>query len=211
MSKRAFPVLTAFLLLAACTETAAPPMLASDQHGAHLNHNSAAHAAQGDIAGWLNGEDVSLRYTKLYYCAEPPSSAAPLTDCEDGADAEVPPRGGNIPKIYAIVAAGIAVDPTTLSCAAGTPCLNHPAMIDLSRINGPVNAGPAPHSHILESRQAGWHQTVNIRVFNLALWNEIVAAKSIEKVRELQADPANAGKISGDTDTNIFFFLEVQR
>ena len=51
----------------------------------------------------------------------------------------------------------------------------------------------------------------NIRVFNLALWNEIAAAKSIDKVRELRDNPANAGLISGDTYTNIFFFLEVQQ
>ena len=65
----------------------------------------------------------------------------------------------------------------------------------------------------MDDRQGGWHHTVNIRVFNLGVWNQIVAAKSLAKVRELQADPAvgGAGLISRDTPTNIFFFLQVQQ
>ena len=43
------------------------------------------------------------------------------------------------------------------------------------------------------------------------MWNEIAAAKSVDKIRELQADPAvgGAGLISRDTPTNIFFFISV--
>jgi hypothetical protein len=37
------------------------------------------------------------------------------------------------------------------------------------------------------------------------LWNQIAAAKTLEKVRELQA--AGTGKISADTLTNIYFFI----
>jgi hypothetical protein len=39
------------------------------------------------------------------------------------------------------------------------------------------------------------------------------AAKSLAKVRELQADPAigGAGLISQDTPTNIFFFIQAQQ
>jgi hypothetical protein len=46
------------------------------------------------------------------------------------------------------------------------------------------------------------------RVAADALW----AAKSLAKVRELQADPAigGAGLISQDTPTNIYFFIQVQ-
>jgi hypothetical protein len=69
-----------------------------------------------------------------------------------------------------------------------------------------------PHSHIIAERRSGWHQTVNIRVRSLTVWNQIAAAKTLAKVRELQADPAigGAGLISQDTPTNIFFFFEVQ-
>ena len=47
---------------------------------------------------------------------------------------------------------------------------------------------------------------------DLNVWNEIATAKSLAKVRELQADPAigGAGLISQDTPTNIFFFIQAQ-
>jgi hypothetical protein len=48
---------------------------------------------------------------------------------------------------------------------------------------------------------------VNIRVTSLAVWNEIAAAKSLTKVRELQA----AGRLGPDIPTNVYFFLEVQQ
>lgn len=88
-------------------------------------------------------------------------------------------------------------------------------MLDASRVAGPgaTNIPAVPHSHIITERRGGWWHTVNIRVFDLDVWNEIAAAKSLTKVRELQADPAvgGAGLISQDTPTNIFFFIEAQR
>jgi hypothetical protein len=65
--------------------------------------------------------------------------------------------------------------------------LNHPHALDLSRLGLPDSVRAPAHSHIITDRQAGWHNTVNIRVTSLAVWNEIAAAKSLTKVRELQA------------------------
>jgi hypothetical protein len=50
---------------------------------------------------------------------------------------------------------------------------------------------------------------VNIRVSNLAVWNEIAVAKTLAKVRELQANPELVANryISQDTSTNIYFFI----
>jgi hypothetical protein len=62
------------------------------------------------------------------------------------------------------------------------------------------------HSHIIANRQAGRHNTVNIRVTSLGLWNQIAEAKRLAKVRELQA----AGLIGPDVPTNVYFFFEVQ-
>ena len=179
------------------------------QFAQRRNHNSASDADKGYLGGWLDGAEVSLRYTKSFFCAEPPVSGAE-SNCVIGADAEVVPRPGPIPKLYAVAPVGFQPDPSTLSCPAGSTCLNHPAMLDASRIRpGATNVPGLPHSHIVAARGAGWHKTVNIRVFSLAVWNEIVAAKSLAKVRELQADPAvgGAGLISADTPTNIFFFI----
>jgi len=191
--------------------TADAPVNANPVASGHLNHNQAKGAEKGFIDGWFDGQDVQLHYTKSFFCAEPPVSGAD-SGCEIGADAEVPPRPGPIPTIYAIAAAG-GIQPSlaTLACPPGSVCLNHPAMIDASRVIGPgaTNVLALPHSHIVGHRAGGWFKTVNIRVTNLAVWNEIAAAKSLAKVRELQADPliGGQGKISADTPTNVFFFV----
>ena len=83
-------------------------------------------------------------------------------------------------------------------------------MIDLSRLpGGSPTAGPAAHNHILDARGAGWFKTVNIRVFSVPAWNEIAQAKTLAKVREIQArpHPGTPAVISDDTATNIFFFI----
>jgi hypothetical protein len=174
------------------------------------DHNSAADEDKGYIAGWFEGEEVQLYYTKSFFCREPPDSGAGEPGCEIGADAEIPPRDGPIPTIYAIAAVGgIQPDLSTLSCPPLSVCLNHPAMIDASRIGGSPTGPAVPHSHIVAERRAGWFHTVNIRVRDINAWNQIAEAKSLAKVRELQADPLVGGKglISADTPTNIFFFI----
>ena len=199
-------------LVVACSDSRPPAAPAGAT--AHIGHGGTQAQGlkddKGYIDGWFEGSEVNLYYTKLYFCAEPPESGAP-TGCVIGADAEVPPRGGPIPTIYALAAVGFTPDPATLACAPGSPCLNHPAMIDASRVVGPgaTSVPGLPHSHILAEHRGGWFHTVNIRVFNVNAWNEIAAAKSLAKVRELQGDPAvgRPGIISADTPTNIFFFI----
>lgn len=203
------------LTLAACTDGAGPSqsaIAAPAAPAAEVVHQPGAHADKGYIGGWLDGQTMQLRYTRLYFCEEPPASGA-TSDCVVGAPPEVTPRHGPIPLIYAIAAAGIRPDPATLHCPGGTVCLNHPSTLDLSRIGGPPSALAVSHSHIITERQGGWHRTVNIIVRDLGVWNQIAAAKSLAKVRELQADPAigGAGLISQDTPTNIFFFFQVQQ
>jgi hypothetical protein len=169
--------------------------------------NSAAGDTKAFIGAWLDGEAVQLRYTRSYFCEEPPSSVAP-SGCEIGALPEDFPRGGRIPVIYAIAPIGFTpANPATLHCPGEPLCPNHPPMIDVSRLNipGVTTVARAPHSHIISSRQAGWHRTVNIRVLNSSVWNQIVASPSLETVRTLQA--TLPGQISGDNPTNIFFFF----
>jgi hypothetical protein len=170
------------------------------------NPTSGAGDEQGFINGYLGGETKTLRYTRLYFCAEPPESAAP-SRCEVGAAPAIAPRSGPIPKIYALAPAGFVPDPSTVHCTGGTVCLNHPPMLDLSRLGLPSNVFAPAHSHVIEGRQAGWHNTVNIRVPSLDAWNEIAVAKSLTKVRELQA----AGRVGPDIPTNVYFFFEVQQ
>jgi hypothetical protein len=195
-----------------CSDKPAP-LTPTAQSGAA--HAAGAHASpeagedKGYIDGWIDGDDVQLYFTRSYFCAEPPSSGPP-SNCELGAPGEVPARPGPIPTIYAIAAVGFQPDPATIACRAGTPCLNHPAMIDASRVGGSPTASPPSHSHILSHRAGGWFNTVNIRVFNVQAWNQIAAAKSLAKVRELQGGNGSIGVpgvISADTPTNIYFFI----
>jgi hypothetical protein len=228
MAKRLLFFASPVLLIVACTTSKMPtaPSSHNVESGAlaHVGHgttgadtaadgnpNSGAHDDKGHIDGWFNGQRVELYYTKTFFCAEPPDSGA-STGCELGADAETAPRPGPIPTIYAIAAAGGIQPPLdTLACAPETVCLNHPPMIDASRVGGPANGPAVPHSHILSEHAGGWFHTVNIRVRDLNVWNQIAAAKSLDKVRELQADPiigVNGQRlISADTPTNIFFFI----
>jgi len=181
-------------------------------HATHFSPAIASSDNKGLIDGWYEGATVHLYYTKSYFCAEPPSSGAP-SDCEIGAPPEVAPRGGPIPKIYAIAPVGFQPDPATVACPAGSTCLDHPAMIDASRVAGPgaINRPGLPHSHVIggDGPHAGWFNTVNVRVFSLSAWNEIAAAKTLAKVRELQGDPSvgTPGVISADTPTNVYFFI----
>ena len=201
------------LVLGGCVEAPSPSELSELELAPQFSHNSAANPEKGHIDGWLDGEDVRLHYTKWYFCSEPPSSGAP-TGCEFGAEPEVAPRpGGHFPVIIGIAPVGFIPDLGTLACKPGSVCLNHPAMIDVSRIIGPAgtSVAPLPHSHIMSERRGGWHLALNVRVFHPDVWNEIAAAKSLAKLRELQADPnvGGAGLISPDTPTNIYFFLQV--
>jgi len=169
------------------------------------NPNSAAGDAKGIIHGWFDGQTMDLRYTRLYFCAAPPTSAVP-TGCEVGAAATIAPRSGSIPKIYALAPVGFVPDAATIHCPGGTVCLNHPPMLDLSRVNGPSSVFAPAHSHIITDLQSGWHETVNVRVTSQAAWNDIAAAKSLSRLRELQA----LGQVGPDIPTNVYFFFEVQ-
>jgi len=205
------------LALAACADSTTPTNAdlseASDVSTkfAGGEPNAGADDIKAFIGAWLDGEAVQLRYTRSFYCEEPPESIA-TTGCEIGALPENFPRGGRIPTIYALAPAGFTpTDVTTVHCSTSTPCANHPPMIDVTRLNIPgVSIGTRPpHSHIVATAQGGWHNTVNIRVFSSSVWDQIVAAPSLETVRQMQA--AHPTLISSDNPTNIFFFFQVRR
>jgi hypothetical protein len=206
------------LALVACADVTTPGGIEAPPVTAPSTNLKAAgdpNAGTGDvkafIGGWLDGKPVQLRYTRSYYCQQPPTSIA-SSGCEIGALPETFPREGPIPVIYALAPIGFTpTDPATLHCP-GTPlCPNHPAMIDVTRlaIPGVTIVSRAPHSHIITSRQGGWHRTVNVRVLSPAAWDQIAAVPTLETVRQLQA--AHPEMISRDNPTNIFFFFQVHK
>jgi hypothetical protein len=179
---------------------------AFDHNSGPGDPNSAKDDTKAFIGAWLNGEPVELRYTRSFFCNEPPESIVD-THCEIGALPEDFPRGGRIPTIYALAPAFMPLpDPSTLHCSPIAPCANHPPMIDVTRLHLPVMIANSPaHSHIITSRQAGWHNTVNIRVFTPDAWNQIAKNPTLATVEALQGQ----GLASGPNPTNIFFFFEV--
>lgn len=176
-------------------------------------HQSAAGETKAFIGGWLNGEAVLLRYTRQYYCQDP-KGASPDTFCEVGTPPEDFPRPGDMPKIYALAPVGFTPDPSTVHCPGGVVCPNHPPTLDLPPLgDANTNVFAPAHSHIITERRSGWHNTVNIRVSSLDVWNQIVANPSLETVRALQANPLYGGArpplISQDSPTNVFFFFQI--
>jgi hypothetical protein len=73
------------LRLAGCADADTPTEIGVDRLAPHFNHNAAMGVDKGYIAGWLDGEDVSLHYTKSFFCEEPPESGAD-SDCVIGAE-----------------------------------------------------------------------------------------------------------------------------
>ena len=184
---------------------------------AHAAHNLAMHhAMQGSAGdahgftdGWLNGQTVRFFYTRDFFCEPPPTSGAP-SQCEVGEDGEEDPRSGPIPTLYVMTPLGFRPDSSTLQCPEVGNCINHPSTIDLSRIGGPADAPLPAHSHIIEVMHGGWWELEVIGVKSPAVWDQIVAGKSLATVRELQAGDPSGITITGDIPTNTYLFFNVR-
>jgi hypothetical protein len=200
--------------LAGCADQRSPnepSRLASANHDAHGG------ADVGFTDGWQNGKTVSFFYTKQFFCSDGPPSGAP-SGCEVGADGTADPRPGPIPVLYVMTPTGFRPDESTLQCPTVGNCIDHPSTIDLSRVFGPGFANvPLPaHSHIIDSDlsesqanggQAGWWEINVIGVSSPAVWDQIVAGKSLATVRALQAKGVG---ITGDILSNAYLFFNVR-
>src|SRR5262245_40386947 len=179
--------------------------------GGHA-HSSAAEAAQaphGFTAGWLDGQTVEFFYTKDFFCQPPPTSGAP-SQCEVGEDGMLEPRPGPIPTLYVMTPLGFRPAENTLHCPIVGSCINHPSTIDLSRIGGPSDAPLPAHSHVIDRKHGGWWELEVIGVKSPAVWDEIVAGKSLDTVRALQAADLAGRTITGDIPTNTYLFFNVR-
>lgn len=195
------PALTALAVLFAL----ALGFTLSAPHRAHAEAHDGAQT--GTTLGWLGGQTVQFFYSKPFFCAQPPSSGAP-SGCEAGADGTVDPRPGPIPVLYVMTPVGFRPADSTLHCPIVGNCINHPSTIDLSRLFGPSKADvPLPaHSHIVDENHGGFWELKVIGVTDPAVWDQIVAGKSLATVRQLQS--AGHG-ITGDNPTNTYLFFSV--
>jgi hypothetical protein len=162
----------------------------------------------GTTEGWLNGNTVTFLYTRDYFCAEPPDSAA-ASGCEVGAPADVKPVGNpDIPELWVLVPIGFDVDPSTLQCPVAGNCVGHPHDIDLSRVFPGDSDVPTPaHSHIIDDLQGGWWETYVVGILTPDAWNQITApgGRSLATLRQLQHD----GQATPDNPSNLYLFFQV--
>jgi len=185
----------------------APGNAAAHHHG--FATAEAAEAPHGFTAGWFDGDTVQFFYTKDFFCEPPPTSGAP-SQCEVGEDGTVDPRPGPKPTLYVMTPLGFRPDAATLHCPIVGSCINHPSTIDLSRIGGPADAPLPAHSHIIDVSHGGWWELEVIGVKSPTVWDQIVAGKSLETVRALQAADPNGMTITDDIPTNTYLFFDVR-
>lgn len=169
-------------------------------------HNPQGGAERGTTPGWFEGRTVTFFYNKDFFCSEPPESGAD-SGCVLGAEAETPPRPGNIPVVYVMTPLGFT--PPDLHCPTVGQCINHPSTIDASRVfgMGAENLPLPAHSHIVDQRGSNWWEIEVIGVTDEGVWNQIAEAQDLATVRTLQA--AGEG-ITGDIPTNLFLFFGVR-
>lgn len=208
-------VLTAALLTACSDSATTPTQPTSADRPAMDSHNAVDGAEFGFTAGWLEGRTVQFFYHKPFFCRTPVEDGLPVgstSGCESGSDGTVDPRPGNIPELYVMTPLGFRPAESTLHCPIVGQCINHPSTIDLSRLFGPslANAPLPAHSHIIEERSGNWWELEVIGVKDLATWNAIVAGKSLETVRALQAADPGAVHITSDIPTNTYLFFDVR-
>jgi hypothetical protein len=176
--------------------------------------SSVAGADVGFTPGWFDGKTVSFFYHKPFFCGSPVADGGPIgstSGCEVGSDGP-DPRPGNVPELYVMTPLGFRPDASTLHCPTVGQCINHPSTVDLSRLfgAGTANAPLPAHSHIVEQANGNSWSLLVIGVKDLDTWNQIVAAKSLDKVRELQAGDPGAVHITADIPTNIYLSFAVQ-
>ncbi|MEO7296841.1 MAG: hypothetical protein ABIZ57_11955 [Candidatus Limnocylindria bacterium] len=181
----------------------------------NAGHQSSAGDDKGFTGGWYDGRTVDFFYNKDFFCKEPPESEA-NSDCIVGEEPQTAPRGGKIPVLYVMTPLGFTPE-ERLQCPDAGDCINHPSDIDTTPINSVLDSvfgtdvpnviALPPHSHIVDVDQGGWWEIEVIGVTDELVWNQIAAAKDLDKVRDLQE--AGVG-ITGDIPSNLYLFFDVR-
>ena len=211
---------TGLLVAVAAVFTVTIGTVSASGHGAQtqactINSPCIHPANRGDVdrgttAGWLNGRTVTFFYSKNFYCASPPSSAA-QGFCEAGAQARFAPVTGQVDPLYVVVPLGFTPASDTLQCPNAGRCIDHPHNIDLSRVLGSSAADAAlpPHSHIVttaNNQKAEWWRIFVIGVSSQSAWNGIVDGKSFNAAEAC----IDAGSCTKPIASNLFLYFAVK-
>lgn len=164
----------------------------------------------GTTKGWLDGHTVTFKYTKNFFCANPPMSGA-SSQCEVGADYTQTPASTFDP-LYVVVPLGFTPPASTLQCPVAGRCIDHPHTIDLSAVlgSGTSNVLLPPHSHVVATANSGqpeWWNVDVVGVKSLKAWNKIVSSKSDARLMWLQKHDHSV--VTGNITTNLFLYFAV--
>lgn len=172
----------------------------------------------------FNGHAVDFTYSKGFYC-DTSVIAGSTSGCEAGAPALVPPAADFDP-LYITVPLGFKVPTNKMECPDGLVCVDHPATIDLSRLESalkPLYPGvtdaqltttlknvPTPgHDHFITTRANGKREWWDVKVVGVTSkkeYNKIAAHRSAAFLKK----EIKAGKTTPAIPTNLFLFFSVQ-
>ena len=184
----------------------------SSPAGMHMAGTSPSSVTKvGSTKGWYNGETVTFRYTKNFFCQNPPASGA-TSSCEAGSDYTQTPAHTFDP-LYVVVPLGFTPPTSTLQCPTAGHCIDHPNTIDLSAVlgSGTSNALLPPHSHVVATANTGqpeWWNVDVVGVKSLAAWDKIVDGKSDAQLEWLQK--YDSKDVTGNIPTNLFLYFAVK-
>lgn len=164
-------------------------------------------AELGSTPGWGGGAVAEVFYTKDFFCDSDP--------CEAGAaGTNAPGTADPVPSVWVLVPLFDDVEGIGFHCPDAGDCVAHPSTLDVSAIGlGDVIPLP-PHSHIVDPNEAGfsgagetpWNVVV-VGVNTRAAWDMLEAGKSIETLRQVQADTTAA---TADIPSNIVLFFGIR-
>ncbi len=162
----------------------------------------------GSTPGWGGGATATVFYTKQFFCDKTP--------CEAGtAGTNAPATKDPVPSVWVLVP--LFKDTTGLNfhCPTEGNCVAHPKELDVSKI-GLGNVIPLPpHSHIVDTKEAGFSAAANtpwkvvvVGVKTRAAWDMLEQGKSIDTLRTVQAMGDTTA--TGDVPSNIVLFFGIR-
>jgi hypothetical protein len=162
----------------------------------------------GETPGWAAGSTGTVFYTRDFFC-----NTGPCIVGEDGSN----PAGVSdpVPTVWVLVPLFDDTEGIAFHCPTAGNCPAHPSELDVSRIGlGDVIPLP-PHSHIIDPGEPGFSaagetpwDVVVVGVMTRAAWDELEAGKSLDALRQVQAQGEAAA--TGDVPSNLILFFGVR-
>lgn len=172
----------------------------------------------GTTPGWFNGRTVTFSYTAAFQCtAVPGEPSGAASGCSLAVEPTTRPSAPELdptaaaPVVYVMVPLFEPAPPaSTLHCPANQTCITHPPTMDLSRVfgAGTANAALPAHSHIVGQLAGNLWEIEVVGVTTRAAWDDLVNARSLQRVRQLQAQENSP--LTDDIPSNLFLFFDVE-